>query len=1203
MKKIRIAAAVVIMMMGMIFPSFISSAASLGETVSQNTEATLKAVDYYTDEKTAALLVPSRYSATEKLNKKLEISKRDGKDITKITDEEAIQELNQDNVKAISFGEAFERVQGEIGQTIQRIVDSTAGAQDKGSTFYTEKISQNKEKLLLGLAYIERLYNFNMGEKNIKDVLLYEPGTYGIKVDVLDWLIKIGSAGGDTLKLSNSNKVFGYNKLFWSVTGSFDLGAFLEENRQKWIPDMTLDEWLLQESPAFIVDDSTSDSTAGTGLYSRLYNDAVMQPYILPLLNVSEDSIYVIANSATITFGIVDCYLDRDLKISDPVQYAEKREEFRKDLEQGARQQKAFIDLWRRVTKPENIGQLTSNRIVLDSLRIYSDTTTSGQTEWSAKFGEKASIGVKEFFTPLNLYDNFMFSDGMAAGTGVRYYLSKALSERGLATYAHELTHLLVSPVMLNKYGIRDGMQAEVYTRGMFEPYELNDPPVFNLNLIYDRQAFNERFHNAVPERFQDEKDLQSYMSGILDVIYTLDYAEADIMFSKTPEEKKKWFHKLEQVEDTKTRSNQGDAGSKHNLDSVRELTLDEAKELNNIDDLIGNSIIVSRYEVDGTKTTGTMASNGYYVVPLFSANYAGVQNDLGVSGDVMIRRQAFELLAEYGYYEGMVPYISNQYKSAAQSDQTILSDTYILRNIFGSTYATMADFKKGMFQKRIENVQKLKPVTIQWNNQTVTIKNFAALQQLMKEAVESDLVNVNVTPGGSNNIRAQATQVEQLKAEIFRAYLFQTKDFQESIYGDGQEPVEPTATPEVKPTAAPTATPEVTPTVAPTATPEVTPTVAPTVTPDAKPDVTPGTTGKPDMTPGVKPTAAPTNTPGVKPTAAPTATPGEKPVVTPGVKPTAVPTNTPGVKPTAAPTNTPGVKPTAVPTNTPGVKPTVAPTNTPGVKPTAVPTNTPGVKPTAAPTATPGENPGVTPDVKPTIAPSDKPPVQPPADKPTLTPGNMQTSAPAEKDPAMSDNDNLLPDEDDDSILDGGALKSELLIARVSASSKSQIIRWNSVKSADGYYIYGAKGNGKYKCLRTVSKKVLRWKRTGLKKGTQYRYYVMAYKIIDGKRVSISRSLPAYSITKGGKYSDPVKLKAKRSFISVKSGKKIKLQVKAAGKKMNKASKKVRYISANPSIAKVSKKGTITGGRRGTCYIYCVAWNGLSKKIKVKVK
>jgi hypothetical protein len=1109
MKKIRIVVVAMIMMLGIIVPSFICSAASVGETVSQNTEAALKAVDYYKDEKVLGLVAPTRYSLTDKLNKKLEISKRDGRDITKITDEEAILELNQDNVKAISFGEAFERVQGEIGPIIQRIVDSSAGAQNQDSTLLTEKILQNKEKLLLGLSYIERLYNFNMGEKNIRDVLLYEPGTYGIKVDVLDWLIKIGSAGGDTLKLSNSNKVFGYNKLFWSVTASMNLGAFLEENRQKWIQDMTLDEWLLQESPAFIVDDSASDPTAGTGLYSRLYNDAVMQPYILPLLNVSEDSIYVIANSATITFGIVDCYLDRNLKSTNAVQYAEKREEFRKDLEQSARQQKAFIDLWRRVTKPENIGQLTSNRIVLDSLRIYSDTTTSGQAEWSAKFGEAASIGVREFFTPLNLYDNFMFSDGMAAGTGVRYYLSKALTERGLATYAHELTHLLVSPVMLNQNGIRDGMQAEVYTRGMFEPYELNDPPVFNLNLIYDRQAFNERFHNAVPERFQSEKDLQSYMSGLLDVIYTLDYAEADIMFSKTPEEKKKWFHKLEQIEDTKTRSNQGDAGSKHNLDSVRELTLDEAKELNNIDDLIQNSIIVSRYEVDGTKTTGTMASNGYYVVPLFSANYAGVQNDLGVSGDVMIRRQAFELLAEYGYYEGMVPYISNQYKAAAQSDQTILSDTYILKNIFGGTYGTMADFKKAMFQKRIDKVKELKPVTIQWNNQTVTIKNFEALQQLMKEAVESDLVNVSVTPGGSNNIRAQATQIELLKAEIFRAYLFQTKDFQESIYGDGQEPVEPTATPEVKPTAVPTATPGVTPTAAPTATPGVTPTAAPTVTPDAKPDVTPGTTEKPGVTPDVKPTAAPTSTPGGKPDITPGAT--EKP------------------------------------------------------------------------------------DVKPSATPSDKPSVQPPADIPTSTPGNLQTAAPG--------TDSVLPDGDDDNVLEEGALKSELLIAKVSTSKTSQIIRWNSVKSADGYYIYGAKANGKYKCLRTVSKKILRWKRTGLKKGTPYRYYVEAYKLIDGMRVSLSKSLPAYSTTKGGKYGNPVKLQTKRSLVSVKSGKMIKLNVKAAGKKMNKASKKVRYISANPSIAKVSKKGTVTGGRRGTCYIYCVAWNGLSKKIKVRVK
>ncbi len=1025
MRKIRMAVAAIVIMCVLIFPSDISLAASCGETVGQNTEAVLKAVDYENDDQIAALLAPSRYFSYEVTNKKLEIAKRDGKNFTEISDDEAKKELNRDNVRVISFEESFEEVQGQIGTIIQKIIDSTADAQDKGEAYYTEQIVQNKEKLLLGLTYIKRLYDFNMGEKNICDVLLYEPGTYGIQTDVVDWLIKIGGAGGDTLKLSNSANVFGYGKLFWDVTGysSMNLGDFLELNRQKWIPDTSMDEWFLKESPAFIVEKPSSwNASANAGLYSRLYKDAALQSHILPLLTVSEDSIYVITTAATITYGIVDCYVDRKLKDTDPDIYEEKREQFLQDLECIAGQQREFIDLWYRMAKPEKRGQLSSDRIVKDSLRLYADTTVSAQAEWSAKFGEDAATGVREFFSPLNLYDSFMFADGMADGNGVRYYLSKALTERGLATYAHELTHLLVSQVMLNGYGARDGMQAEVYTRGMFEPYELNDPPAFNLNLIYDRLMYNERLHNAVPGRFQDETDMQDYMSGLLDVVYTLDYVEAEAMLSKTPEEKKKWFHKLEQVEDTKTRTNQGEAGSKHCLDSVRELTLDEAEELNTIEDLIRNNIIVSRYEVDGTKTTGTMTSNGYYVVPLFSANYAGVQNDSGVSGDAMIRRQAFELLAEYGYYNGMVPYISNQYKEAAKADQTILSDTYILKKIFNGAYETMADFKKAMFRKRIDKVEELKPVTISWENQSVTISSFQTLQQLMTEAVERDLINVNVTPDGFNNIRAQQTQVERLKAEIFRAYLLQTKDFKESIYADGQEPVKPTEKPTEKPT------------VNPTENPTVGPAVEPTVTPEAEPE---------------------------------------------------------------------------------------------------------------------------------------------------------------------DSNQN----EEDHDISGEKAMNPGLLFAWVSSAKTSQTIRWKPVSLADGYYIYGAKAAAKYKRLKTVSKKVRRWKHKSLKKGTGYKYRVAAYKIIEGKRVIISNSVPLYSTTKGGKYGNPVKLQVKKSSVSVKFGKKAKLKVTVTGKKLNKARKKIRYISADPSIAKVSEKGVITGVKRGTCCIYCVARNGLFKKIRVKVK
>ncbi len=1031
MKNIKIVAAAAFAAIALLIPSITASAESVGETVSRNTTAELRAVQYENNETIGALLAPSSYSATEKLNKKTEIFKRDGTPYDQISDEQVIKELNQDNVKVMSFEDSFAEVQAEIDIFIQKIIDNPNNPQI-GADSYKNKILQNKEKLLLGLTYLNRLYDFEMDGHNFRDALLCESKPYryityyGFIDNVPDWLIYIGGTGGDKLKISKSASAFGSGSPFYPITTATSLDAFLEEYRKKWIPNTSMDEWFLQESPAFIVENSSAWDQKNTGIYRRLYDNAEFRSYILPLLTVSEDSIYMIANSATITFGIVDCYIDRNLK-ANPTRYGELREKFRQQMKQAAKQQSAFIDFWHRIATPEQKGKFSSNRVVLDSLRIDPDTNV----QWSDKFGKNASQGVREFITPLNLYGSYMFADGVAEGSGIRYYLSKALTERGLATYAHELTHILVSEAMLNGYGSRDGMLAEVYPRGLFEPYELNDPPAFNLNLIYDRLAVSDRYHNGQPERFQSEADLKDYMSGILDVVYTLDYAEADVILAKTPEEKKKWFHKLEQIEDPEARDNKGQKTTGHNLDLIKELTLEEAKNLNTIDDLIRGNIIASRYEVDGTKTTGTVTKNGYYVVPLFSANYAGVQNDKGVSGDITIRRHAFELLAEYGYYGGMVPYISNQYKGAAAGDNTILSDKYILNKISDGTYKTMADFKKAMFQRRIEKTRQLKPVTITWKNQSVTINNFEKLLLLMKEAVESDLINVTAKPDGSNNIRAHSTQAELLKQQIFKAYLLETNDFSNTIYGD-PSPVDPPS-------------------------PDVT-----------EPDQ-PGNSGNSGTTTPENPDTG---------------------------------------------TTTPG-------TGTPGTGTTV-----PGAG---------AAKPnTGASTA---------------------------------------------------------------------AVTPKLLLCKVSAAKTSHTIRWNAVGSADGYDIYGAKSNGKYERIQTVSKNSVKWTHKKLKKGKSYKYYVQAYQEIGGKRIVIAKSLDVYSTTKGGKYGNASKVSAKKTRISVKAGKKAKLSAKAAGKKLNKTAKKMRYVSSNPSVAKVSSKGIITGKKRGSCTVYCIARNGVYKKIKVTTK
>ena len=48
---------------------------------------------------------------------------------------------------------------------------------------------------------------------------------------------------------------------------------------------------------------------------------------------------------------------------------------------------------------------------------------------------------------------------------------------------------------------------------------------------------------------------------------------------------------------------------------------------------------------------------------------------------------------------------------------------------------------------------------------------------------------------------------------------------------------------------------------------------------------------------------------------------------------------------------------------------------------------------------------------------------------------------------------------------------------------------------------------------------------------------------------------------------------------------------------------RKLSYESSNPKIATVTKNGKVKGISKGTCYIYVYAQNGLSVKVKIKVK
>ena len=77
-------------------------------------------------------------------------------------------------------------------------------------------------------------------------------------------------------------------------------------------------------------------------------------------------------------------------------------------------------------------------------------------------------------------------------------------------------------------------------------------------------------------------------------------------------------------------------------------------------------------------------------------------------------------------------------------------------------------------------------------------------------------------------------------------------------------------------------------------------------------------------------------------------------------------------------------------------------------------------------------------------------------------------------------------------------------------------------------------------------------------------------------------------------------------SKVTVKRGKSLALKTTLNPKSKKLKVKKhvgARYESTNTKIATVSGKGVIKGKKKGTCYVYVYAQNGVFKKVKVTVK
>ena len=748
-----------------------------------------RSVDFLNDSKLKAQLEPV-YDPRDITMRKILLRKTH----PNITDQEVKDMLRTEYLQKLSIQESFDQTKTQAESSFKKIASHTLGIigdTPENRNKVKQELEQYKEQILLGLSYINRFYNIQFGDTNIRDILAFNPSSFGNKtMTALDSLKKLGSMSYEEMKLTNSPQTF--TKYLSTITGKASLKEFLDSNRQLFTSD-DADTWLKKSSQAMIVEKPSKENpSAHVGLYSKLTagekdprKQEANMAAILGLLNVKEPHVYVISNMATITYGNIGSYIDTSLAQSNPTKYQAELARVKSLIEKAAVQQANYVDTLYRITKPENRDKLLTNRLIIDTMKKYtSNPNAQIDSTWSSAAGSGADKGVDQFMTPMNYYSPVSKVGAEANGLGVRYFIDRVLDDRGSATYSHEMTHLLDRTVLFNNHGRRDGTGAEFYARGIFEnSYNPEKDTYFNLNFVYDESDKN-GFYNKTAERFKTVEDLQSYMKGSFDVLYTLDYLEAEASRGLSAEDKMSYFKKIMPITSTGPRTwvdyRNTAVKPTHKSEEIQELTLEDAKKLTNIDSLIDNHILVNRYIIAGFTDKGKIAANGYYTVDMFDTIYGVSQNDSGMSGDITFRKQAFELMAALGYYEGFVPYVSNQYKQAAEAENKPLSDTYIFNKVLsGKIYA---EFKKAQIKERVDRLNQLKPLTIQYEGQEVRLTS-QKLSDLMQKAVKEELAQIKAGNTTARTYSFIETPVQKLKKAIYKAYLKDSDDFRQSIY------------------------------------------------------------------------------------------------------------------------------------------------------------------------------------------------------------------------------------------------------------------------------------------------------------------------------------------------------------------------------------------------------------------------------------
>ena len=694
---------------------------------------------------------------------------------------------------------AFDQVKANLSVELRKVLAMDKSINTEGTVvadYIAKKITDNKEAFLVGLTYLNRWYNINYDTINVKDLSAYKFDFFGNNdASTLDTIIALGRSGFENLKAKNTYQT--YDTSLSEATGKRGLFNYLESYRNLFLPYKTNNEWLKDNTKAYIIeaksdiaeakalqDNANDKSKYSVGVYDKITSDNwEHKGMLLPLLTMTEKGVYIISNMSTISMGAYDRYRDIvDGKVRTDAELASYVED---RVRKSAEWQRDHYDFWYKILSDESKDKLFRSVLVYDGFALKDK---NGQRYW-AQPNDKQSTAMQEFFGPAGKWYPSKGYNAYATGSVTHFDNARLLEDYGNSVYTHEMTHNSDGAIYFEGFGRREGLGAELYARGLLQSTPSPDEATITLNTLFkvDKDSKTRLHTYNFKERVQNAADLKDYVHGMFDMIYTLDYLEASSILKQKDEAKMKWFRKMENYYITDKYGKQTHAGNQ-----TRTFTAEEIKKLKTFESLIDNDVITRRENKD----SGKYARNGYLSLSLFSPIYSALSNPTGAPGDVMFRRTAYELLAAKGYHEGFVPYVSGKLSEEALKegsttwdgwlgrDVGLVTDQKVLENVFKGEYDSWVAFKKAMYQERIDQLTKLKAITIEYelrnpnSTKQVTIRSYKDMQRLMDEALAEDVRNID-----NATSRVEASWVNLLKKKIYNAYLRITDDFRQSIF------------------------------------------------------------------------------------------------------------------------------------------------------------------------------------------------------------------------------------------------------------------------------------------------------------------------------------------------------------------------------------------------------------------------------------